>query len=256
MNIDLINPMAMTKRRILVTGASSGIGREVSILLSRLGAKLVIVGRNKDRLDETFRSLAGEGHYSEIMDLGETRSIPTWLKTISGLCGRLDGLVHCAGMQYTRPLRFLKEDDVTKLLKINLEASIALAKGFRQKSVRSEHAGIVFVSSIIGLVGQSGVAAYSASKGALISLVKSLALELAQERIRVNCVAPGVVSTEMTTRFKAELTEAQFDAIEKMHPLGIGEALDVSYAIAFLLADTARWITGSTLVVDGGYTAH
>jgi NAD(P)-dependent dehydrogenase (short-subunit alcohol dehydrogenase family) len=90
----------------------------------------------------------------------------------------------------------------------------------------------------------------------LISLAKSLALELAQERIRVNCVAPAVVNTEMTARFKKELTEAQFDAIEKMHPMGIGEALDVSYAIAFLLADTARWITGTTLIVDGGYSAQ
>lgn len=240
----------------MVTGASSGIGREVSRLLSELGAHVVLVGRNKDRLDETCRLLTGNGHYSEIMDLGKTRSIPTSLKALADQYGRLDGLVHCAGMQFVRPLRFLKEDDVSELIKINLEAAIALAKGFRHKAVRSEDGAIVFISSIVGIVGQAGTAAYSASKGALVSLAKSLALELAQERIRVNCVAPAVVDTEMTSRFKAELTDAQFDAIEKMHPLGIGNALDVSYAIAFLLADTARWITGTTLVVDGGYSAH
>jgi NAD(P)-dependent dehydrogenase (short-subunit alcohol dehydrogenase family) len=190
------------------------------------------------------------------MDLEQIHIIPSWLKKVSGQYGPLDGLVHCAGMQLIRPLRFLKEDDVTKIVRVNLEASIALAKGFRHKAVRAEYAGIVFVSSVVGLVGQSGTAAYSASKGALISLTKSLSLELAQEHIRVNCVAPAVVNTEMTARFKAELTEEQFAAIEKMHPLGIGEALDVSYAIAFLLGDTGRWITGTTLVVDGGYSAH
>ncbi|MFH0725708.1 MAG: SDR family oxidoreductase [Pseudomonadota bacterium] len=256
METAVVNPMALNERRILVTGASSGIGRSTSMLLSQLGANLVLVGRNKTKLEESFHSLAGTGHHQEIMELDKTRSIPGWLKAVSGRYGRLNGMVHCAGIHLVCPLRFLKDNDVESILKINLEASIALAKGFRQKTVRAEPGSIVFISSVAGIVGQSGTAAYSASKGALISLVKSLALELAHEHIRVNCVAPAVVKTEMTERFKSELTENQFDAIEKMHPLGLGDAMDVSYAIAFLLADTARWITGTTMVVDGGYCAH
>ena len=112
------------------------------------------------------------------------------------------------------------------------------------------------MSSVMGIVGQPGIAAYSASKGAVMALCKSLALELAHHEIRINCVAPAVVMTEMSTKFHQQLTPEQVARIESMHPLGIGTPRDVANAVAFLLADTGRWITGSTLVVDGGYLAQ
>jgi 3-oxoacyl-[acyl-carrier protein] reductase len=252
-----INPMDLTGRRILVTGASSGIGRETSILLSRLGANLVLVARRADALAETERLLEGNGHRSVPYDLTATDGIPAWMKTLAAGGGCLNGLVHSAGIHLTRPLRVLTQAHLDEVMRVNVGAAVALAKGFRQKGVVGEKGGsMVLLSSVMGLVGQPGVSIYAASKGALIALCRSLALELAREQIRLNCVSPGQVHTEMAQRQRETLTPEQSAAIEAMHPLGIGRALDVAYAIAFLLADTGRWITGSTLVVDGGYTAQ
>jgi NAD(P)-dependent dehydrogenase (short-subunit alcohol dehydrogenase family) len=252
-----LNPMDLTGHSILVSGASSGMGRETSILLSRLGATLVLVARRADALAETERLLEGSGHRSVPYDLTATDGIPAWMKALAAESGPLSGLVHSAGIQLTRPLRVLTQAHLDDVMRINLGAAVALVKGFRQKGVVSDKGrSVVLVASIMGLVGQPGIGAYAASKGALIALCRSLALELAPERIRLNCVCPGHVHTEMAQRLRETLTPEQFAAIEAMHPLGIGTALDVAYAVAFLLADTSRWITGTTLVVDGGYTAQ
>ncbi len=141
-------------------------------------------------------------------------------------------------------------------MRINVGAAIGLAKGFCQKGVCAPGGSIVFISSVAGLTGQAGLAAYAASKGAIVALTKALAVELAGEHIRVNCVAPGVVTTEMGQSLLRMLTPEQDADLEAMHLLGLGRPRDVAYAIAFLLAETARWITGTVLVVDGGYTAH
>lgn len=252
----MYNPMDMSGRTILVTGASSGIGRETAILLSQLGARLILVARNQDNLANTKKLLSGNGHFIEPYDLLETDAIPEWLKNITEKYGQLDGLVHCAGLHLSKPVRTLKYADFKKTFDLNVASAIGLAKAFRQKNVCHSNSSIVFLSSAVGLVGQPGVSAYSASKGALISLTKSLALEFVCENIRVNCIAPGVVNSVMTEKIFAMMTEEQINNIKKMHPLGIGELKDVANAIAFLLADTSRWITGSVLTVDGGYTAH
>jgi NAD(P)-dependent dehydrogenase (short-subunit alcohol dehydrogenase family) len=252
----MLNPMDLSNRTILVTGASSGIGRETAILLSELGARVILVARDVQRLEQAMAALSGSGHRMESFDLTAFDEIPHWLKNLTADMGGFDGLVHSAGIQSTQAVRFLDKATVNEVMSINLFSSIALAKGFRQKGVHNPNSSIVFVASVMGLVGQAARIAYSASKGALISMSKSLALELAREHIRVNCVAPGVVWTEMTESLQNSVTPEQFSNIEAMHPLGIGQPLDVAHAIAFLLADTGRWITGSTLVVDGGYTAH
>ncbi len=252
----MLNPMDLNNRKIMVTGASSGIGRETAILLSKLGASVVLVARNVQRLEQTMSALSGSGHRVESFDVTAFNEIPCWLKNLAADLGGLDGIVHSAGIQNTQAIRFLDKATVDEVMEINVLSSIALAKGFRQKGVHAPNSSIVFVASVMGLVGQAARVAYSASKGALISMSKSLALELAREHIRVNCVAPGVVWTEMTKDLQNSVTQEQFSGIEAMHPLGIGQPLDVAHAIAFLLADTGRWITGSTLVVDGGYTAQ
>jgi 3-oxoacyl-[acyl-carrier protein] reductase len=252
----VINPMDMTGRTVLVTGASSGIGRETAILLSQMGARLVLVARSADQLAATQAQLDGTGHYVEPFDLANVGQIPGELMDLARRCGPLGALVHSAGVQKTVPLKVLEEEHLAEVMKVNLNAAVALAKGFRQKKVAAPGGSIVFVSSVAGLVGVSGASAYSASKGALIALTKSLAAELSREGIRVNCVAPGYVRTEMMQQFLRTVPAEQLQAIESMHLLGLGHPRDVANAIAFLLADTARWITGTVLVVDGGYTAR
>lgn len=252
----MTNPMELGGRTLLVTGASSGIGRATSVLLSQLGARVLLVGRNEERLAGTAALLVGEGHRVVPFDLNDVDGIPQWLKKVSEDTGPLRGLVHCAGVHLTRPLRFLSNADVDGVMRINLNAAIGLARAFRQKSVCQSPCSIVLISSVMGLVGQPGVAAYAASKGAIVAVTRSLALELARDGVRVNCVAAAQVESEMTAAMRESMSADQIAAINAMHPLGIGTPLDVAHAVAFLLADTARWITGTTLVVDGGYTAH
>lgn len=211
--------------------------------------------RNRERLEETFARLTGSGHRIEALDLAAAEEIPAHLKRIAQETGPLHGLVHCAGVHSAHPLRILTVQKLEEVMRINVSAAAMLAKGFRQKGCSAPGSAIVLVSSVAGLVGEAGVPAYAASKAALIGLARSLAMELAPQGIRVNCVAPGLVKTEMGERLSGALTPEQLAALEAKHPLGFGTPRDVAHAIGFLLADTGRWITGTTLVIDGGYTA-
>jgi NAD(P)-dependent dehydrogenase (short-subunit alcohol dehydrogenase family) len=250
-----INPLDLTGRRVLVTGASSGIGRETAILLSRLGASLTVAGRDENRLADTVARLEGEGHSAASFDISRLDAIPAWVKQLAA-GGPFDGLVHSAGIHQAAPLRVLNPAAMEDVMRTNVLSAAFLAKGFRQKGCRADAASIVLLSSVAGLAGEPGIAAYSASKAAIAGLARSLAVELAPERIRVNAIAPGFVRSEMGDRLKEFLTPEQFEAIERNHPLGTGTPGDVANGAAFLISDAARWITGTTLVMDGGYTAH
>ena len=250
------NPMDLTGATVLVTGASSGIGRQTAILLSCLGARVVLCGRSRERLQQTLDSLSGEGHRMEPFDLTQAEEIPNWLRGITKETGPLNGLVHAAGIQATSPIRFVTEKAAVDLLRINLVSAIMLARAFSHRECHAARGRLVFLSSIAGLNGSPGESVYSASKAALIGLAKSLALELAPAGIRVNCVAPGCVQTEMLDELRNLMPAERFSALERAHPLGLGAPSDVANAVAFLMAETGRWITGTTLIVDGGYSAQ
>lgn len=253
----MLNPMDLTGKQILVTGASSGIGKETAILISKLGANLIITGRSVSALNDTKMSLEEGKHIIVPFNLKESSRIPEWLKGVSEKAGTIDGIVHCAGVQDIKPINIIKKHDIDEIMEVNLIAAIMLTLGYKQREVKARDGGsIVFVSSIMAIVGQPGRTIYSASKAGIVGLTKSAALELARQNIRVNCVLPGFVSTKATNKLKEVLSEEQYDAIKHMHPLGIGTALDVAYAIAFLLSDSSKWITGSCLIVDGGYSAQ
>lgn len=252
----MLNPLDLRGRRVLVTGASSGIGRETAILLSRLGAGVLLVARDRQRLGQTLNELEGTGHAIEERDLGQYEGIPGWMLSLARSHGGLDGLVHCAGLMVTAPMKTMEAAQVEAMWRVNVMAGLWLAKGYRQAGVNASGGSIVLIASVAGLVGQPAIAAYSGSKAAVIGLTRSLAMELARQRIRVNCIAPGLVATRMSQDFGASLTAEHYAAVQREHPLGMGEPGDVANAVAYLLSPMAKWVTGTTLVVDGGYTAH
>lgn len=252
----MINPMDLSNRNILVTGASSGIGRATCILLSQLGAKVILVSRREETLNETVAQMSGSDHIVSPFDLTQVDKIPNWLKEIAERIGKFHGLVHSAGIQKSNLIRNFDDDAVQEIMQINFNAAYSLVRGFRQKEVHQKPSSIVLLSSVAGIIGTPGNTIYSASKGAIISLVRSAALELARQAIRVNSVAPGVIQTDMSDKFQESLSDAQFKKIIDQHPLGLGTPIDVAQAIAFLLANTGQWITGTNLVLDGGYTAQ
>lgn len=243
----------LTDKRVLVTGASSGIGRATAILISELGGKVIAVGREESTLKKTMDQLTGEGHQLNVFDLAEAELIPKWMQEIASQ-GRLDGLVHMAGIHGAKPLRVSDVDFVNNLMAINVGSAMQLARGFRHKKVRAATSSIVFASSIAAMIGEPGISAYSATKGAIISISQSLASELCGEGIRVNCISPSFVKTEFTKEFFSNLTSDQLAALESKHPLGFGEPEDVAPLIAFLISDSSRWMTGSNVVIDGGYS--
>jgi len=250
------NPFDLSGQRILVTGASSGIGRCCAVCLSQMGASLVLVGRSVDRLEETRQQLVGDAHEVESCDLARHDVIPRWMRDVTKRTGPLNGIVHGAGIQKLIPLRVQESNAVLPVFDINVFAAMALARGFRQRGVAAGVGSIVFISSVMACVGAPGLSAYGATKGAIIAMTKSLAVELASENVRVNCVCPGQIETEMSGRMRSLLTPEQFAEIEAKHPLGIGRPLDVAWSIVYLMSPAARWVTGTALVVDGGYTAH
>lgn len=249
------NPMSLVGKTIMVTGASSGIGRATAVYASRLGARLVICGRNSERLEAVHNELHGAGHVMKLFDFVQVEEILPWLKSVCQELGPLHGLAHCAAMQATRPIQAISPEFVSDVLTQNLSAALLLAQAFRLKACHAPGASLVFVSSSAALRTAPGNVVYAASKGGIVSAVKGLGVEFVRDKVRVNAVAPAMVDTPMSNQFREILSEENFQKVIAMHPLGFGQPDDVAAAINFLLADTARWITGSVLCVDGGFLA-
>jgi NAD(P)-dependent dehydrogenase (short-subunit alcohol dehydrogenase family) len=249
-----INPMNFESKRILVTGGSSGIGRATAHLLSQLGAKVVLLARNEERLQHTLAGLAGSGHSKYVFDLSSSADeIPLLLKKIAQEQGPLAGLFHAAGISVTLPLRIVKEKHIDQVFAASIKAALMLTKGFCQASVSATGGSIVLMSSVYGVRGNRGLSVYSASKAAVDGAVRSLAVELAGKGIRLNSIIAGAVQTEMHAEIISKLNEAGIAEYQKKHLLGFGTSEDIANAACFLLSDASKWITGTSMVVDGGY---
>lgn len=253
-----VNPLKLDGRHYLITGAASGIGRATARLLHGLGARLSLVDRDGAGLASLCEELTPDRPcYRRVADLSDLAAIDLLVADCVAENGRLHGLVHCAGIQQVSPLRSLKIEAWRKIFAVNTEAALALSKSMASKRVYAgERGSIVFISSVVGMVGSAGAISYSMSKAALNGMARSLALELAARQIRVNCIAPGFVRTALFEQTEELWDDSQREAVKEQHPLGFGEPEDIANAVAFLLADTGRWITGSVMVVDGGYLAR
>ncbi|WP_010676899.1 SDR family NAD(P)-dependent oxidoreductase [Bacillus timonensis] len=241
-------------KTILITGATSGIGRETALLLHELGANLILLGRNKEHLERLKNLMPNQKTIG--FEMNQIEKIVNLLKDISKEYGELHGLVHAAGIHKITPLRTVSISKTRELFSTNIETTIQLLKACSNKKVMSDGGSVVLLSSSSGMVGEPGIVAYSATKGAVISITKSSAMELAKRNIRVNCLAPGIVDTPMSKSIYEKIGRDQWELIKGQHPLGLGRPEYIAYPIAFLLSEGSKWITGTVIPVDGGYTAH
>ncbi len=252
-----MNPFSLKDKKIIITGASSGLGRACAILFSQLGAIIVLMGRDENRLIETRKNMLNpENHLIISLDLTILVDIEAHINEASSKLGTFDGIVHCAGISTTLPLRLINEDKLNTFFQTNVYSAIQICKILSKPKYMNEKGGsFVLISSVMGHVGEVGKTIYSLTKGALLAGAKSMALELAQKKIRVNCVSPGVIITPMTIAQPYNEREESLNLIKSYHPLGLGEPNDVANACVYLISDASKWVTGTNLMVDGGYTA-
>jgi NAD(P)-dependent dehydrogenase (short-subunit alcohol dehydrogenase family) len=241
---------SLEDKNIVITGASSGIGRQCAIACSQRGANVALVARNKERLDETFAQLDTGNHVIIEQNITSFDQLESMIETIVEQMGSICGFVHCAGVELTLPFRNMNPEKYRELFDINVISGFEIAKYITKKRNIDEVASLVFISSVMGLVTQPGLIGYSTSKGALISGVRTLAVEVAKKQIRANCISPGYIDTPLLKNIPEEKKQELADK----HPLGLGNPEDVANAVVFLLSDQSRWITGSNIIVDGGYS--
>jgi NAD(P)-dependent dehydrogenase (short-subunit alcohol dehydrogenase family) len=237
----------------LISGANSGLGKAITYKIIELGASVVSIARNQEKSEAAKIAATNPEKFNiELRDLSEnTDSLALWINELAAKYGKFRGFVHCAGIQETLPLQAVNFEKMKKLFDINFFAGLALAKGISKKQNNiGAGTSLVFISSFVSRIGLPGIVGYTASKGALNAAVRTLAVELARNGIRVNAILPGHIETELLSEDK-NLNEKFIETLRQKYPLGLGKPDDVANAACFLLSDDARWISGTELVVDG-----
>ena len=241
------NPFTLEGKTILVTGASSGIGRGIAIACSKMGATVIINGRNEQRLAETMTEMQGEENLSLAADLSDSNSLTGMVSRLP----KLDGIVHCAGIGQRVLCKQLQEADLDTMMDVNFKAPVMLQTEILKQKKINKGASIVFIASIASDSPSIGNAVYSASKGAIISYANCLALELAPRQIRVNCILPAMIWTDLI--LKGGITEEELKEDEKKYPLKrYRKPEDIANLSIYLLSNAAAWMTGSSIKITGG----
>lgn len=248
MNFDpTYNPYSLVGKTILITGASSGIGRATAIECSKLGATCIITGRNEERLNETLAQMVGEGHQVIVADIATQEGIDSLVEYSPSI----DGLVNNAGIAKERPIKFYKQDDLNKIFQTNAFAPMLIVKSYLKKKKLKENGAVVFVSSIAAFSSDYGNGIYGSSKAALMAYMHYSARELAAKKIRANSIHPGMVETPLIRA--GAFSEADLQKDMARYPLGrYGKPEEVAHAIIYLLSDASAWVTGTSLTIDGG----
>lgn len=247
--------MRFQGQNILISGGSAGIGLATAQRLAAEGAQIAMLARDDARLQSALATLTGTGHVPIVCDATDEEAAAAAIKSLKERWTVVHGGVMCAGAHSVRPLAVSKAANFEEMFRLNVVSAVNILRPL-VRALPQGGGSLVVVSSVAGLRGAPGASAYATAKGALLTLVRSLAHELAPRGARINAVVPGVVTTAMTEQFLGSLPPAQMEALVKSHPLGLGRPDDVAAAIAFLLSIDARWITGSELVIDGGLSAH
>lgn len=241
------NPFTLEGKTILVTGASSGIGRGIAIACSKMGASVIVNGRNEQRLSETMSEMEGDDNLSLAADLSDNVALAEMVAKLP----KLDGIVHCAGIGQRVLCKQLQESDLDNMMNVNFKAPVMLQTEILKQKKINKSASIVFIASIACDSPTIGNAMYSASKGAIISYANCLALELAPRLIRVNCILPAMIWTDLI--FKGGITEEELREDEKKYPLKrYGKPEDIANLSIYLLSDASSWMSGSSIRITGG----
>jgi NAD(P)-dependent dehydrogenase (short-subunit alcohol dehydrogenase family) len=248
--VNMYNPFSLTEKTILVTGASSGIGKAIALECSKMGASVIITGRNEERLSQTFELLEGCNHKKIVSDLISEESINELLEQITSL----NGIVHAAGIVKTLPFQFVSSKEINNIFDINFLAPVLLSQKLIKNKKILKESSIVFISSIDGpITSHMGNSIYAASKGAITAMAKNMAIDLAPKKIRVNCILPGMTETPLI--HTGDITQEQLDIDMKLYPLKrYGKPEEIAYAAVYFLSDASAWTTGSNLIIDGGFT--
>ncbi len=242
------NLFTLNDKTILITGASSGIGKQAAILVSQAGGTVWITGRDQPRLKETFSLLADGDHHMKVADL----TVEKEMDSLIGELPKLNGVVHCAGIVEPLPVKFIMQEHINRMFSINYELPVNLTGKLLRKKKVLDHASLLFMSTIATRNPYVGGALYSGSKAALEAYSKTLALELVGKGIRANCLMAGLVDTPMIVNPSEE--KMQEEALKKYlqrYPLGIGRPEDVAGAILYFLSDASKWVSGTTLIMGG-----
>ncbi len=253
---DLKTPFQLSGKYILITGASSGIGRETAIMCSQMGAVVMLTGRSKERLNETFRELQYSGHHRMYaLDLNDHRAVEDMIGELKTKEIKVHGVVNAAGISTTLPFKMTSPEKMEEYHRTNVISGFNLGRELIRQGVYARSGmSMIFISSVMGMVGEKGRTLYSMTKGALLAGARSMALELAGRKIRVNTISPGVVESPMSQKSVYSREKASLEKVRGQHPLGLGKTRDVANGCVYLLSDASRWITGTNLVIDGGYT--
>jgi NAD(P)-dependent dehydrogenase (short-subunit alcohol dehydrogenase family) len=240
---------------ILVTGSSSGLGRTTSVELSRSGARIILMGRDQCRLDQTLRLLEGDGHATCSAALVDADQTAELVRAMVSEHGMLHGVFHAAGSYLAMPARLTKQRHIDSLFAAAVWGAFGIGRAVAQKNIMHNGGSVVLMSSVAAERANPGTIGYASAKASVAAIVPVLALELAGRGIRVNAISAAATETEMHLKTVASVSDEVVRESRGRHMLGFGQPQDVAYAVTFLMSDASRWITGTTMYVDGGYMA-